>query len=208
MNCTLLLAAMMLASAALAQSTLDRTGWTSDSAGTHGSQYGVEAAASPSSSDVRVEQSGDRIIVRARAEVDADAGTIWSTLSDYDRLAQFLPDMSSSRTISRDGSEAIVEQKGSAGLGLIRQRFTTLLAVKEIPQHSISMSSVGGDFKLFDARYDIVPLASHRSRIVYDATIIPDVSLPLFITLPIMRATISTQFAALVQEVLRRAGHA
>jgi len=35
----------------------------------------------------------------------------------------FIPGISSSRTVSRTGAEAIVEQKGSAGLGPFRQSF-------------------------------------------------------------------------------------
>jgi hypothetical protein len=70
------------------------------------------------------------------------------------------------------------------------------------------MSGVGGDFKLYDARYDIVPLTPHHSRIVYEATILPGIPLPSLISLPIMRSMITSQFDALVDEVLRRAENA
>src|SRR3954453_12482532 len=51
---------------------------------------------------VRVEQHGNEILVHAQSDVRADPATIWATLSDYDHLAQFIPDVSSSRVIWRE----------------------------------------------------------------------------------------------------------
>jgi ribosome-associated toxin RatA of RatAB toxin-antitoxin module len=205
MERTVLLAAITLYSAVLAPAAVAQDGSTNESSDGPGAHHRVAAVRSLSSSEVQVERHGDRIWVHAESEVDADRTTIWSTLSDYDHLAQFIPDMSSSRTISRNGSEVVVEQKGSAGFGPIRQRFSVLLAVREALPESISLSGVSGDFKYFDARYDIVPLAPHRSRIVYEATMIPGTSVPSVVGLPVMRSLINAQFGALVQEVLRRA---
>ena len=197
----LLLAAMTLAAAAVARPAID----SDDSAHTRDHAQRVAVAAPVSPSDVRVEQHGDRIWVHAQSDVDADRSTIWSTLSDYDHLAQFIPDMSSSRTISRDGAEVIVEQRGTVGFGPIRQRFTILLAVREELDESITIAGVGGDFRYFDARYDIVPLTPRRSRIVYEATMLPSGPMPSILRMPVMRSLIRSQFGALVQEVSRRA---
>jgi ribosome-associated toxin RatA of RatAB toxin-antitoxin module len=201
MKSILLLAAMTLAAAALARPAID----PNDSADARGHAQRVAVVTPLSPSDVRVEQHGDRIWVHAQSDVDADRSTIWSTLSDYDHLAQFIPDMSSSRTISRNGADVVVEQRGTAGFGPIRQKFTVLLAVREELNESITVAGVGGDFRYFDARYDIVPLKPHRSRIVYEATMVPSTPMPSIVRLPVMRSLISSQFGALVQEVLRRA---
>jgi ribosome-associated toxin RatA of RatAB toxin-antitoxin module len=196
-----LLAAMTLATAALARPVIG----PNDSADARGPAERVAAVAAPSRSDVRVEQHGDRIWVHAQSDVDADRTTIWATLSDYDHLAQFIPNMSSSRTISRNGADVVVEQAGTAGLGPIRQKFTVLLAVREELNESITVTAIGGDFRSFDGRYEIVPLTPHRSRIVYEATMVPSTLMPSIVTLPAMRSLINTQFGALVQEVSRRA---
>ena len=131
---------------------------------------------------------GDQIRVHAQSELDEDRATVWSTLSDYDHVADFIPEISSSRTVSRNGTEALVEQKGFATFGPIRQNFTVLFEVSEEPGHSISLTSVGGDFKRFEARYDVVPLSAHRSRIVYEATNVPAIALPPLLGLPVMAA--------------------
>jgi ribosome-associated toxin RatA of RatAB toxin-antitoxin module len=196
----LVLAAMTLAAAALARPAID----PNESPDTLGHAKRVAAVAALSPGDVRVEQHGDRIWVHAQSDVDADPSTIWLTLSDYDHLAQFIPSMSSSRMISRNGADVVVEQTGTAGFGPIRQKFTVLLAVREELNESITVNAIGGDFRYFDARYDIVPLTPHRSRIVYEATMAPNTPMPSIVTLLVMHSLIDTQFSALVQEVSRR----
>lgn len=163
------------------------------------------AQANPGTGELRVEQRGDRIVVHAQSDVAADRATVWATLSDYDNLARFIPDMSSSHMIARNGSVALVEQRGVARIGPVRRSFSVLLQVSEHADDSMSLSGVGGDFMLFDARYEIASLTPDRSRIVYDATIVPLVSMPPLVSVPAMRAVISRQIGALVQEMSRRA---
>ena len=153
---------------------------------------------------MHVERQGNQLRVHAQADIEADRATIWSTLSDYDHLAQFIPNMSSSRTISRDGPNALVEQKGSAGVGPFRRSFTALFEVMERLNESISISARAGDFSRFDARYEILPLATGCSRVVYDATIVPRISAPPLISDVVMRLMIGDQFDALIDEMARR----
>jgi len=155
--------------------------------------------------EMRIERQGNQLRVHAQSDVEVDRATIWSTLSDYDHLAEFIPNMSSSRTISRNGPNVLVEQKGTAGLGPIRHGFTVTLAVTERLDESISLSELGGDFSRFDARYEIVPLTTGRSRVVYDATIVP-LNLALSpVNDVVLRLTIASQFDALIHEMARRA---
>jgi len=168
-------------------------------------QDATKPAAALARAEIKVEEKGDEFLIRAQSDVDANGAAIWSTLSDYDHLAQFVPGMSSSRTVSRSGAEAVVEQKGSAGLGPFRQRFTVLLAVREEMNQSISASGIDGDFRCFKSRYEIVPLGLQRARIVYQATLVPGMPIPPIIGLLAMRSMIGTQFDAVLEEIRRRA---
>ena len=206
-------AILFAATALFTVSVLARTAFGQDKLATDA----VEACAALSNQDttkpvaslaragVNVEEKGDEFLIRAQSEVEADGATIWSTLSDYDHLAQFIPGMSSSRTVSRTGAEAVVEQKGSAGLGLLRQRFTVLLAVREEMNQSITASGIGGDFRCFESRYEIVPLGSHRARIVYRAILVPGMPVPPIVGRLAMHSMIATQFDAVLDEIRRRA---
>jgi carbon monoxide dehydrogenase subunit G len=166
----------------------------------------AEEAPGARARELRVERQGDDIVVFAQAIVQAGRGAAWSALSDYDHLSDFIPGMLSSRTLSRSGSEAVVEQQGTAGFGPIRQKFTVRLAVTEDLHESITAAGVGGDLKRFASRYELIPVDAHRTRIVYRASIEPSTPVPPLVGVPVMRSMIRDQFDALLAEVERRAG--
>jgi len=68
-----------------------------------------------------------------------------------------------------------------------------------------TMSRIGGDFKRFDARYEVIAEAPGRSRVTYDATIVPSTVLPSFLGVRVMRSTVGRQFDGLMKEIRRRA---
>ena len=155
--------------------------------------------------EVSVERHGREILVEAHAEVGTTPDATWSTLVDYDRFSEFIPDMSLSRTVSRNGPIAVVEQKGRVSFGPFGQHFSLLLQVEEEPGASIRSVGLQGDFRRFEARYDLASIAPARTRIDYRATLEPTMAVPPLVGLPVMRAAIRRQFEAMVGEIARRA---
>jgi len=162
-------------------------------------------AKAPLEAEVSVERHGSEILVGAHAEVGATLDATWSTLADYDRLSEFIPDLSLSRTVSRSGTTAVVEQKGRASFGPFGQQFAMLLGVEEEPGNSIHSVALQGDFRRFEAQYDLVSIAPARTRIDYRATLEPAMPVPPLLGLPVVRVMIRRQFEAMVAEITRRA---
>jgi hypothetical protein len=165
----------------------------------------VVAPAIRATRDVKVDRHGSEIWVDARAEVAAAVAQTWSTLVDYDRLAEFIPDMAFSHIRARNGSTAVVEQQGRASFGPFRQSFRLVLAVEEWPGESIHATALDGDFRNFDARYDLEAIDRLRTRIRYRATLEPNAGVPPLIGLAVMRSVIRRQFEAMLGEIERRA---
>jgi ribosome-associated toxin RatA of RatAB toxin-antitoxin module len=153
---------------------------------------------------VEVDRQGGVVFVRAQADADATLPQAYATLVDYDRLADFIPDIAASRTLSRSGSSAVVEQRGHAGFGPFGQTYTLVLAVQEEPNVAIRASLAGGDFKRFDASYRLVSLATHSTRIEYRAVLEPTNAVPRVVGMAILRDLIRRQFAAMIGEIGRR----
>lgn len=57
---------------------------------------------------------GDIVTVRVSAEMQVDLSTVWRTISDYDHLAEFIPNMRSSRVMQRNGVQVLVEPAGAS----------------------------------------------------------------------------------------------
>jgi carbon monoxide dehydrogenase subunit G len=151
-----------------------------------------------------VERRGPDILVRAWAELEATPALAFATLVDYDRLADFIPDIALSRTLSRNGSSVVIEQHGRAGFGPFGQRFTLMLAIEEEPFAAIRASAVGGDFRRFDASYQLDEIDAMTTRLVYRAALQPNAIVPPLVGLSLMRGLVRRQFEAMVSEITRR----
>lgn len=155
-------------------------------------------------SSVSVDRRGDTLYVEAQADVAATSALTFATLADYDHLAEFIPGLASSRTVSREGLKAVVEQRGQAAFGPFEQRFTVTLSVEEDQDATIRASLAGGDFRRFDAVYEIQSTDAATTRVVYRAELEPTAAIPPLFGLRIMRGVIRSQFEAMIAEIGRR----
>ena len=150
-------------------------------------------------------REGEVILVAAAANLSVAADTAWNVLSDYDRLGEFIPGMLSSRVLSRDGNGIVVEQRGEFGVLFFRREIETKFAVVESPPNRIDARAIAGSFREMTGRYDLEPL-NPGIRLRYTGRLVPDFSLPPLIGMVFIRNMISNQFAAMVDEIIRRDG--
>src|SRR5258706_4362193 len=73
---------------------------------------GLVPAAAADAIEARIERQGEYIPVNASVLMHVDARIAWEVLSDYDHLAPFIPDMKTSRVVSRDGHPVPVGPQG------------------------------------------------------------------------------------------------
>jgi Polyketide cyclase / dehydrase and lipid transport len=145
----------------------------------------LTAAAHADIAAVQVQRVDAALRVQASALLHADAQTVWNTLVGYERLPEFIPDMASSRTLRRDGDQAVVQQRGRAGLGPFKR-----------------------DFSRFESSYQLQTTSDGSVRLEYAALIEPKAGIPPLVGVPVMEHAIRRQFDALVAEIERRAGPA
>src|SRR4029078_10880471 len=83
-------------------------------------------------------------------------------LTDYDRLAEFIPGMRRSRVLERRGASVIVEQSGEARFLFFAIPIEVTLATLEQPPRSIEASMLKGNLKRLHGTYRIEPRAGSR----------------------------------------------
>ena len=149
-------------------------------------------------------RQGDAVNVYAEVRLDVDPKIAWDVLSDYDHLAEFIPDMSYSRVLSRDGDKVIVEQKGDFGVLFFRQPIELKLEIVETPRRTIVAHAVGGSFREMSGRYDLESGEGRGVRISYAGHFVPGFALPPFLGIIGVRHTAAVQLTALVDEIVRR----
>jgi carbon monoxide dehydrogenase subunit G len=147
---------------------------------------------------------GGTITVAASAEMAVEAGTAWNVITDYDHLAEFIPDMQSSRVIRHDGDQLLVEQRGSLGFLFFQQPIEVTLSVIEAPQRGIEAHAVSGNMAEMDGRYGLETLPSGLVRLSYSGRLVPDFPVPPVVGRIAVRSVLERQFNALVAEIVRR----
>jgi ribosome-associated toxin RatA of RatAB toxin-antitoxin module len=154
---------------------------------------------------VEAEREGAAVRVTARATLEAAPELVWGTLTDFERLAGFIPGISRSHVIERHGNETIVEQSGEARLLLFSYPIEVTLASREHPPHRIDVRLLKGNLKRLDGGYRVEPLGAGRLRLRWSGVIEPESALPPLIGEYLMRASVENQFLGMVREIERRA---
>jgi ribosome-associated toxin RatA of RatAB toxin-antitoxin module len=150
-------------------------------------------------------RKGEFIEVRAHATVEAPLSIVWATLTDYDRLPEFIPGLRKSKVISRKGPSVVVEQSGEARFLMFTFPIDVTLEAVEHPPSSIKVRALSGNLRHFEGGYQVEPVpGSNRIGLRWVGTIIPDVSLPPLIGEVVMRMRIEDQFVGMVREIERR----
>ena len=146
----------------------------------------------------------DGLEVVCRAALEAPLELIWQTLTDYNRLADFIPGMRRSRLLEQRGAVAIVEQVGEARFLFISIPIEVMLETTERPPHAIEARMLKGNLKRLEGIYRIEPQGGGRTLLRWNGIIEPEGSTPPLIGELLMRSSIENQFRGMVQEIERR----
>jgi Polyketide cyclase / dehydrase and lipid transport. len=146
------------------------------------------------------------IAVTTRAQIDATQAVIWQTLTDYDHLAQFIPGMTTSRTVTRCGNTAVVAQTGDAGSGLFSYPIDIVVQADEHPSTDITVRLLSGNLRTYQGGYHLEPVAGATDSFIltWSGIIEPDIALPGFITGWALRQAVEGEFRAMLAEIERR----
>lgn len=155
---------------------------------------------------VSAEPRGTAVAVDARATLAVPYGVIWGTLTDYGRLAEFIPGMQSSRIAERRGATAFVEQHGKAGFFPFSYGIDVVVASTEESPGTIEMHAIKGNLKQLSGHYRVDSGGKDGTWVLrWIGLIEPMLPVPHFFGVPIIRDNIAEQFRGMVDEIERRA---
>ena len=161
------------------------------------------AAAAAEGVSVETTRRGSAVEVRAYAVVEAMHATVWETVTDYERLAQFVPGMRSSRIVARRDGDLVVEQRGETRFLAFTYPVEVTLLASARPPDAVEVHLLHGSLKRLDGTYRLEPAGAGRIALRWTGLIEP-VALPPLLGELVMRATIASQFTGMVHEIERR----
>lgn len=174
------------------------------------------AAAAAHGAQFDVTRDGATFHVAATADLVADPGVVWDTLTDYEHLPRFVPGIRSARVLERHAEgryqRLLLEQVGELRFLFFVQRVAVRLDVRHLPQARIDARAVAGGpgaeraesgLDEFEGTYELVRIQG-GVRLDYRARFVPAFSLPPLLGALAVRQTMKRQFDALLAEIERR----
>ncbi len=151
---------------------------------------------------VRVEANEAVISVYAEIEARVDREQAWAVLTDYNRWAEYIPDLQVSRVISPPGEPIRLEQRGSIPW-LPNFPLVMIAYVEELPPRTIRFQRIAGNIRALVGEWQI----HGRSpvRLTYRSTVIPGFPMPPEVSSEIFRHDAKVRIEALAREMERRA---
>jgi ribosome-associated toxin RatA of RatAB toxin-antitoxin module len=152
-------------------------------------------------------QAGDAVTVQAQASIAAPLALVWATLTDYERLPEFVPGLKKSKVIARNGPVVVVQQSGEARFLFASVPIEVTLESTEAPP-TIEARLVSGNMRQLNGRYEVQEMAATASQpahvvLRWTGTVEPMDRLPPLVGEAIVRRQIRQQFAAMVGEIER-----
>ena len=146
---------------------------------------------------VNVAEGGKLYRITSSGTVAAAPTVVWRILTDYNHLADYLPNLKSTRVLSRNGDTVIVEQLGAARFLFFSQPIRLVVQVNERAPDRIDIRLIEGDMKVYRASWELTPLAGATgTRVVYSATIVPKFDVPGIVGTNVIRNDIARMMAA------------
>ena len=115
-------------------------------------------------------------VVKASVTIDAPAGTVWQTITDYNSLSAYMPGYKKSQVVTSSGASKTVDM--SVKVASLLPAFNYRIQVKENRgAQRVDIKRISGDFDSFQASYRLVP-QGNKTLLVYELSIDPGSKVP------------------------------
>ncbi|PWA55170.1 START-like domain-containing protein [Artemisia annua] len=143
--------------------------------------------------------------VKSQVEVDADVESVWTALTDYERLADFIPNLIfSARIPCAHPGRIWLEQRGLQRALYWHIEARVVLDLQELPNSAngreLHFSMVDGDFKKFEGKWSVKPGRRSTTTILsYEVNVIPNFNIPAIFMERIIRSDLPVNLQAIAR---------
>ena len=116
--------------------------------------------------------------IQATIAIPQPVEPIWRVLTDYEALADFIPNLAVSRRLAHPEAKIRLEQVGTQPLLKFNFRARVVVDIEEFYPQRIAFTGVEGDFSRFDGAWSLQPQAT-ATQLCYLVHLRPRASLPV-----------------------------
>lgn len=155
--------------------------------------------------DIMTEHLGGRMRrLRASILVPCSLEQLWQVLTDYDNLADIVPNLTKSRRVGSSPTGTLLEQVGSQCFLNIQFCARVVLNMVEQFPHRLSFTLVEGDFKTFEGTWklELTDGPNPVTRLVYELVVCPPRAIPVVLIERHLRRDLTQNLQAIRQQAL------
>lgn len=117
--------------------------------------------------------------IRASIQIPFELKQVWQVITDYDRLADFIPNLTQSQRLPHPAGGIRLEQVGSQCFLNIKFCARVVLDMVERFPQELGFSMVEGDFRQFEGVWRLEPIANGSgTQLIYDLLVLPPRVMP------------------------------
>ncbi len=162
-----------------------------------------QAASRLTDEDVTVDYLDGTYSAHLAFPVAAVPAVVLAVLTDFDHMVGIVPNLESSRILSRTGNVFIIAQRGKADFGPFSFPFESQRRIELFADGRLLAEALSGSTKFMRSELR-VQAQGGGSRVDYRIEMIPDRWLPSSLGVNFMRHELAEQFSALLREMERR----
>jgi ribosome-associated toxin RatA of RatAB toxin-antitoxin module len=119
--------------------------------------------------------------ISAKIQIPYAIDQVWQILTDYDRLADFIPNLTKSQRIEHPEGGIRIEQVGTESLLKLKFCARVVLDMVEHFPDRLDFTMVEGDFKSFTGSWTLQPAASNdtATELCYTVSVLPPRIMPV-----------------------------
>lgn len=152
---------------------------------------------------------GRRRRLQAQIWIPAGIDRVWAVLTDYEALANFIPNLAKSQVLEQESDRVRLEQVGTEKLWKVSFSAKVVLDMVLEAPHAIRFSQFQGDFNEFQGAWLLAPQAQDNqagTQLTYELTVHPKRTMPVKLVECNLNVGLPRNLAAIYQETLRRLG--
>jgi carbon monoxide dehydrogenase subunit G len=152
---------------------------------------------------VTVDFQDDHYRASLTMQVGVTPALALEVLTDFDHMADFVPNLASSHILARDGNVYRIAQQGKARFGPFSLSFASERRIELMPDGRVVAQALSGSTKYMRSELQVQAVAA-GTRLDYRIDVVPDSWLPSGFGIRFMRHELAEQFSALGREMERR----
>jgi ribosome-associated toxin RatA of RatAB toxin-antitoxin module len=165
---------------------------------------GAALAADSPIRSVDVAYDGETYVLNAVMFAPTAPTVAWDVLTDFDHMAQWVPNVSESKILKRDDTTVIIQQRGVAKYGAVSFPYTTERKLELKPQSTINSTQIKGSLRRVVSTMLLEP-EGKGTRLTYHLEIVPSLFAGALLSKEFLQHEFGEQFTAIIGEMVRRA---